>query len=536
MPKLIGSSIRTSRISRWRPDSRRQNRFFALPVWVILLTLISLATPACLGQKNGPPKASGVVDPRTVAAFEVQGWAWTDDPENVISPDGKHLLAVLNNEERKAVAVIPLEGETHDPKVLHEAPAGWAEFDGLDYRTLGWTGDGIPLFVVFGYQNRGPNTGKRGVAIWSGKGGEGVAQELAFIDLPGGNLHASVYLREEDKVFISVSTAIYSYDLRNGRVTPVKTALPEYDGLFYASLSPSGKHFVYELYEEGKRGIYILDAATGKEEALLATGPTFSFVPLWSPDGKYVAAYTADRKEGAGGTSFDDYDCFLGSAGPLTIAPAITIVDTSGKVVGTIRVEGKYLANMRWSPDSKSIAFVTGNRVGAEENQYDEMGIPDIRWDGIWIAGAGAGSGPREAAALAPSAGEGLSFAYPCDFDAAGSGVFYQYGDMESISVWYAAQGKAGDAGGPPAPVKVADGYWHPQYSNPKFGDYLGALISGDEMTELWLLGPEMRKVDGWSAMSITGLLGFNEDTILVFHKEEAGPPKILVISVYDYE
>jgi hypothetical protein len=55
-------------------------------------------------------------------------------------------------------------------------------------------------------------------------------------------------------------------------------------------------------------------------------------------------------------------------------------------------------------------------------------------------------------------------------------------------------------------------------------------------MTELWLLGPEMRKVDGWSAMSITGLLGFNEDTILVFHKEEAGPPKILVISVYDYE
>lgn len=534
MSKPTGSSTRTSRTSSLRTSSRRQRNLFDVPVWIILLTLISLAASACLGQKNDPPQISRALDPRTVAEFEVQGWAWTDDPENSISPDGKYLLAIINNEEHKAVTVIPVEGETHDPKILHEAPAGWAQYDGLDYRTLGWTGDGRPLFLVFGYQNRGPNTGKRGVGIWSGGAGEGEAEELAFIDLPGENLQSSVYLTGQDKVFISVSAAIYSYDLKSSRIAPVKTGLPEYDDLFYASLSPSGKHFVYELYEEGKRGIYILDAGTGKEEVLLATGQSFSFVPLWSPDGKYVAAYTADLKAGADGTSFEDYDCFLGAAGPLTIAPAITIADTSGKVVQTIRVEGKYLANMRWSPDSSSIAFVAGDKAGAEENQYDEMGIPDITWDGVWIAGIGAGAGPREVASLTPSDSEALAFAYPCDFDTAGSGVFYQYGDMESISVWYAGPGKDGSTDSTPSPVKVADGYWHPQYSNPKFGEYLGVLISGDEMTELWLLGPEMRKVDGWSAASITGLLGFNEDTMLLFHKEEAGPPKILVISVYE--
>jgi hypothetical protein len=535
LPNHIGSSVRTGRPPGRVSSPGGPNRIlFAAPIWGILLTILSLTATACLGGKNVLPKVSGVLDPRIVAEFEVQGWAWTDDPENVISPDGKHVLAVLNNEERKALAVIPVEGESHDAKILHEAPAGWVEGDGLDYRTLGWTRDGVPLFVVSGYQNRGPNAGKRGVAIWSGGAPEGIAEELTFIDLPAGDLHTSVYLPEEDKVFISVSAAIYSYDLAGNRVTPVKTGLPTYDDLFYARLSPDGRHFVYELFEEGKSGVYILDAVSGKEEALLATGPTFSFVPQWSPDGKYVAVYTSDRKAGIDGTSAEDYDCFLGTAGPLTIAPAITIVDTSGKVVQTVRVEGKYLANMKWSLDSKSIAFVTGDRAAAEENRYAEMGIPNVQWDGVWTHKIGEGSVPLRIAILTPPAGEGPSFAYPCDFDAAGEGVFYQYGDMENISVWYGGPGKGASTETPLPPVKIADGYWHPQYSNPQFGEYLAALISGDETTELWLLGPKMRKVDYWSSMFTTGLLGFNEDTILLFHREGDGPAKVLVFSVYE--
>lgn len=517
------------------PGSRRRNRFFfSFSAWVFLLTLLSLAVAACSGEKNGLLTAPRVPDPETVAEFELEGWAWTDYPENVISPDGKHLLAILNNEERKAVALIPIEGESHDAKILHEAPAAWAGRDGLDYRTLGWTGDGTPLFVVFGYQNRGPNTGKTGVAIWSGGNEEGVAQELAFIDLPTGNLHTSVYLPEENKVFVSVSTAIYSYDLAKNYVTPVKTGLPTYDDLFYAWLSPNGKHFVYELFEEGKSGIYILDAVTGKEEALLATGSTFSFVPQWSPDGKYVAAYTAGLKSGAEGASMEDYDCFLSTAGPLTIAPAITIVDTSGKVVQTVRVEGKYLANMKWSHDSKSIAFVAGDRPAVEENPYDEMGIPNIKWDGVWTVKIGEGSVPLRISSVAKPAGEGPSFVYPCDFDAENEGVYYQYGDMENISVRYNGPGKGASTEFPLPGMKVADGYWHPQYTSPQYGEYLVALISGNETTELWLLGcKEIRKADYWSSAFTTVLLGFNEDTVLLFQKGEEGPAKILVISMY---
>ncbi len=534
MPNDIVPPVGTSQNPSRVPASRRPNRFHSyVMVWAVLLVFMSIVTAACRGGAENKPPVTGKLDPRTVAEIEVQGWAWTDNPENVISPDGKYVLAILNNEERKAVAAIPIEGENQDAKTLHEAPAGWTEGDGLDYRTLGWTEDGIPLFVVFGYQNRGPNTGKRGVAIWSGGlSGDG-AQELVFIDLPAGNLHSSTYLPKEDKVFISVSSAIYSCDLVKKQVTPVKTDLPIYDGLFYAWLSPDGKHFVYELFEEGKRGVYILDAESGKEQALLATGPTFSFVPQWSPDGKYVAAYTADRKAGLEGTSVADYDCFQGQAGPLTIAPAITIVDTSGKVVQTIRVDGKYLANMKWSLDSKSIAFVTGDRASAEENRYAEMGIPNVQWDGVWTAKIGANSVPLRIAILTPPANEEPSFAYPCDFDMAGKGVFYQYGDMETISVWYATPGE-GASTETLAPLKIADGYWHPQYANPQYGEYIAALISGEQTTELWLVGPTMRKVDYWSAMSTTGLLGFNDDTILLYHKEETGPAKILVISVYE--
>ncbi len=504
-----------------------------MPALVIWLIVMSIAMAACFGKKTETPQVSRAVNPRIVTEFEVQGWVWTDDPSNVISPDGKEVLLILNNEERKAVAVAPVEGETHEVRILHEAPAGWVELDGLDYRTLGWTKDGTPLFVVFGYQNRGPNVGKRGVAIWAGGSGEKPAEELAFIDLPRGNFHSSTYIPGQDKVFISVSTAIYSYDLRRGKVSEVRTGLPTYDGLFYANLSPDGRYFVYELYDEDKMGVYILDAETGKEEALLPAGPTFSFVPQWSPDGKYVAVYTADRKPGASGTSLEVYDCFLGTAGPLPVASAITVVDTSGRVVQEIRVEGKYLANMRWAPDSRAIAFVTGDKLSAAENPYDEMGIPDIKWDGVFIARTDARSAPLQVASLDTSAASGMSFVYPCDFDVSSEGVFYQYGDMEMNSVWYAAPGRAGESGSGPSPVEIARGYWHLQYANPKFGEYLGALISGDETTELWFLGPERLKAGGWDAASVR-LLAFDEDTILLFCKEEALPAKVLVISVYE--
>ncbi|MGE5483476.1 MAG: hypothetical protein ACM3X4_00485 [Ignavibacteriales bacterium] len=58
--------------------------------------------------------------------------------------------------------------------------------------------------------------------------------------------------------------------------------MPTYDGLFRPGLSPDGRCYAYDLYEERGNGVHALDV----------DGNTASFYPSWSPDARYMAVYT----------------------------------------------------------------------------------------------------------------------------------------------------------------------------------------------------------------------------------------------------
>lgn len=512
----------------------RTSRPRIITVGLSLLLLSALTLSGCFGgdQRKKPP-VSAVFDPEIRAEFQLDEWAWAERPDHVISPDGKYALLGLYGESGQDIAAIPLDVDDHRPIVMYSAPRGWTDQSALQYRTLGWSADGKPLFVAAGWQNQGPNTGKRGIALLSGDLTKAAAEEIAFLDLPQGELHTATYVESRSKVFLVVSGAIWAYDMNGKKLEKVKVDLPTYDGLFYARISPDGKYFVYELHEESKSGVYLLNAESGVETALLQRGETMSFVPFWSPDGKYVAVYTVHRKAGQTGNTWMDYDFYAGEDGPLTISPQITVVDTTGKVVRTVSLEGKVLANFKWSSDSKSLAFVAGPRTSADLGSSMEIGMPNIPWDGIWTVAVTGSEAPLRLALLDPSAGaDQPSFVYPLTFDAKGKAVYFQANQGENFAVLYARPGSGASTETPLAPFKIADGYWHFQYSNPVFGEYTAAIITGDTGTGLWFLGPDFRKMDEWSTLT-TELLGYNDETLLLYRRGETGSATVTVVSVF---
>jgi hypothetical protein len=498
-----------------------------------IVLAFSLILSACSGKSsNGEPlPTSRTFNPTVKTEFEIDDWAWADRADQVISPDGKYALLILNNESGQSVAVTPIGGEEHAPVALYSSPMG--SVDGLYYRTLGWTEAGKALFAAFGYQNQGPNTGKRGISVLSGDIVEGTATELAFVDLPEGQLHTAEYIPERGKVYLTMTGAVWAYDLNENRLSQIRVGLPTYDGLFYARISPDGNHFVYELLEDGKSGVYILEASSGVEKPLLPNGDTMSFIPQWSPDGKYVAAYTVDRKAGETGTARADYAFFPGEDGPLTIAPKITVMDTSGNVVCSVSLDGKVLSNFRWSNDSKSLVFVSGEAT-MDSATYMDMGMPCIPWDGVWTVSATGNELPVRLAALEPPASDEPSFIYPLAFDADNKSVYYQFSQGESLWVALAKSGAGASTETPLHSTKIADGYWHFQSENPVFGEYTAALITTGQVTDLWFLkSSELRKMDSWGTIT-TVILGYNDDLLLLFRKGEEGPATLTVVSVFD--
>lgn len=502
-----------------------------LPVLAAVL-ILALTLSACSGsgRKNGTDQKTRVLGPKVRTEFKVDDWASADSLDETISPDGKNALLKVWSENGQALIVASLEGG-QTPKVLYSVPREWTDLYALSFRTLGWGKDGNPLFIAFGYQSQGPNKDKRGIAVLSGDLSSGTSRELAFMDLPKGELHLAQYLKANNKVYMTVSGAIWTYDLNSEKLSQVKIGLPTYDGLFFPRLSPDGAHFAYDLLEQGRRGVYVLDASSGAEKVLLPNGDTMSFLPQWSPDGKYLAAYTVQRKAGETGADFDAYDYFAGEDGPMPIAPAITVVDAAGRIVRTLSLEGKQLSSFRWSVDSATLAFVSGQRLSSDSGFCLDCGLSAVRWDGIWTAAAAGNDKPVRLAALESSSKE-PSFIYPLSFDADNKGVYYQFSQGQNLAVFYARPG-AGAGETPLPPAKIADGHWHFQAMNPVFQKYTGALITGGSQTELWFLGPEFRKMDAWGTVT-TEIVGYNADTILLFRRGENKPSTITVVSVYD--
>jgi Tol biopolymer transport system component len=116
------------------------------------------------------------------------------------------------------------------------------------------------------------------------------------------------------------------------------------DGVLSPSYSPDGKHIVFSGFAQGITDLYVIDA-DGKNLRHLTQDRYSDLMPQWSPDGTRIA-YATDR----GSTDLSDlklgkqqvaiYDLQSGTSQVLPAQPGLNI-------------------NPMWSPDSKSIAYVS---------------------------------------------------------------------------------------------------------------------------------------------------------------------------------
>lgn len=111
----------------------------------------------------------------------------------------------------------------------------------------------------------------------------------------------------------------------------------------FPSWSPDGKQIVFRAANKDKRGLYILDSATGATRIL--TDNSHDNFPSWSPDGDLIAF-----------TSFRDGDYEI-----YTIKPDGTELRRLTNTPGND-------AHSSWSPDGKWIAFSTSRRGFKDES------------------------------------------------------------------------------------------------------------------------------------------------------------------------
>jgi hypothetical protein len=492
------------------------------------------------GSGSKPPPKQLVLDPQVVKSVPVSYWAYSDEPGAAISPDGKYVLMVQRSQEGSKVAAVPLtEGAGERDVVLYSVGREWIEkpTSALEYVSVSWMSNTRCLFLSSGLQSQGPNKGKSGIAVLAGDVSTGTSEEIAFITLTEGLAHSVKYVPSAGRLFLHVTQSIWGVDVNAKSVKLVKGGLPPYDSLFMARISPDATALVYELHEGStKQGVFILDTGTGAEKPFLTNGETMSFYPTWSPDGKYLALYTVGRRPGAKGTTWDNYEVYLGEDGPQSVAPVITIADRSGKVVRTVTVEGRVLANFQWSWDSGSIAFVTGLRPASTPDAAVDWEVPSLPWEGLWTANVlDKDAAPAKLADLAQGKMGAVSYARPVAFDTGNKGVYLQVDvDNGASSVWYAAMGKAPVQSAENEAVKVSDGHWQYYPKVTAYGDTVVAIISGPGgPTGLWLLNPKgfVRSAQ-WTAAS-TAIVGFNADTLVTQQSDGSGGESLVVRAMY---
>lgn len=431
-----------------------------------------------------------IVEPQLIVETAVEGFIVNSDlSEHLVSPDGSYFLAVRNDGLGSYLGVFPID--VVDEEASGEIPVEsvsreWLLASSFSYWPLGWTSDTEFVYAKVGWQPAGTHKGERGVALVVGRfdrnSGTVSADEEAFFELPyRDSVLRTLFLPERNQVYLNNNTTIWRFDVAQRQLAVLKSGLPDY--VYRQPVpSPDGNYYVYELNEKDKSGIFIFDTTTLEERPLLPNGDTMSFFPAWSYDGKYIAAYTIPRKEGATGTAWHDYGLFVGEDTAQSIGTSITVVDTGGNLVATIGVEDKYVQDFLWSHNDHTIGFVTSTEA--------ESHSPDDEWlyrltvcDSVWMARIGQASGTEATIHLGniPNTGDSEipPHTLPVTFGVKSQGV---YCHVYRSGIWYFGQGDD--------PARLVDGRWPGMEAQTPlvYGNSIVALIdSGENKSEFYL-------------------------------------------------
>ncbi len=468
------------------------------------IMLLALVLGACEMPWQKPHL---ILEPKVVAELPLEGGFWNQEPAQAISPDGKYILGEQRNSSTVGIMAISLgSGEN---VTFASVAAEWASQHYAWYYPAGWVSSEKCVYLALG-EGQGEGQDKRGVGIMTGDVDTGKVEESAFIELSAGEFHEATVINGKSKVLIHVTGALWEYDMANGSLRKVKDNLPIYDGLFYLAISPTGEHAAYRIVGD-HGGLYVLDTSTGEERLLLPNGDTMSFLPSWSPDGNWIAAYTVPQRPNAEDLQpWERYDYFEGEDGPLSISPAVTVINPKASQKKSVTVDDKLLSGVTWSSDSKALAFFTGTEKpkGSDPNYIYEP----VTFDGAMMIDVLGESSPYLVTDLASLPGfkdshVSGSFAV---IKPEAKAIYFTATVSGEAEFWYGAKDKS--------PQKIGDGYWSAPFVPPVYqGQSLG-LLTTNSKSALWLLGPESQRIVGEFDASSSWLdfAGYSQDILIV--------------------
>ncbi|MGE5484661.1 MAG: hypothetical protein ACM3X4_06565 [Ignavibacteriales bacterium] len=183
----------------------------------------------------------------------------------------------------------------------------------------------------------------------------------------------------------------------------------------------------------------------------------------------------------------------------------------NGRLVQTIRVEGKSLWTFRWNPSSDAIGFVAGMAVELES------GLGDFEPESVWVARVNDNGQPvppvKVTDIIRDDPGQ-RSYVVAHSVDADGRGLLYTDYRDPVTAAWHARLDSSGAAS---QPVKVDDGYLRLEGDEPVFGGSLVGIIEGNRRAAVWLLGPEeSRKIAETRGNRRFEVLGADEETLVI--------------------
>ncbi|HHV79334.1 MAG TPA: hypothetical protein GXX40_06990 [Firmicutes bacterium] len=466
---------------------------------IIPITILTLLLSGCGVNRNTESKAAEL-NPRTLKTYDVAGMIWPVNPEQMISPDNKWVLGTRSQSSGFSVVAMPLSGSSKEPVSVARAEAEWLKQNLFGYYPLGWKTTDAFLFIAAGTQPDGPHKDKQGVSIRIGSVSGKSAEEIGWLELDNGMMSWAEYLPQKDRVYFHVTQAVWEFDVTNKQMRKIKGELPDYDGFFYPKLSPSGDYFVYELYEEDKKGVYLLDAKTGEERPLLPAGDNLSFYPAWSPDGKYIAAYTVPLKAGQRTGTWSDYDYLPAEDGPQPVSPVITVVDVQGRIVNQFKVEGKLLSGFRWSNDSNTLGFAAGVLKNGEP--------PGVNFESVWLGSVASKDNNVTKLADISQMGQGpAAYVFVDGMDATGKGMISEVYRESGSELYYVREGKE--------PLRVVGSLNTPGMT-PVFQEYVLGLVQTSGKAALWLFGKDKAQKTMEFSAKDANILGYNESMVVV--------------------
>lgn len=142
---------------------------------------------------------------------------------------------------------------------------------------------------------------------------------------------------------------LYLLDVRTQKVLRTFDHLPVEQAL-NPTWSPDGRRLIFSGNEGGITDLYMIDR-DGRNVRRLTRDVYGDLMPQWSPDGRTVA-FVSDRGPGT--------DLSLLKFAPL----AITLLDLESGQVTTLPGQAGLNINPMWSPDGRSIAYIS-DRAGA---------------------------------------------------------------------------------------------------------------------------------------------------------------------------